>query len=61
MATRKDVTFVPTPSNTSAQVAMIQTFAEVAASGEAARRTAFAASSLKTQQYLDAVWVAAGS
>lgn len=61
MATRKDVTFVPTPSNTSAQVAMIQTFAQVAASGEAARRTAFAASSLKTQQYLDAIWVAAGS
>jgi hypothetical protein len=61
MATRKDVTFVPTPSNTSAEVAMIQTFAEVAAFGDAARRTAFAASSLKTQLYLDAIWVAAGS
>jgi predicted dehydrogenase len=61
MATRKDVTFVPTPSNTSAEVAMIQTFAELAAFGNAARRAAFAASSLKTQQYLDAIWVAAGS
>ena len=61
MATRKDVTFVPTPSNTAAEVAMVQTFAEVAASGNAARRAAFAASSLKTQQYLDAIWVAAGS
>ena len=28
MATRKDVTFVPTPSNTSAEVAMIQTFGQ---------------------------------
>jgi predicted dehydrogenase len=61
MATRKDVTFVPTPSNTAAEVAMIQTFAEAAAFGNAARRAAFAASSLKTQQYLDAIWVAAGS
>jgi hypothetical protein len=61
MATRKDVTFVPTPSNTAAEVAMIQTFAEVAAFGNAARRAGFAASSLKTQQYLDAIWVAAGS
>src|SRR5258707_4096800 len=61
MATRKDVTFVPTPSNTAAELAMIQTFAEVAAFGNAARRAAFAASSLKTQQYLDAIWVAAGS
>ena len=61
MATRKDVTFVPTPSNTSAEVAMIQTFAELAAFGNAARRAAFAASSLKTQHYLDAIWVAAGS
>ena len=61
MATRKDVTFVPTPSNTSAQVAMIQTFAEVAAFGDAARRVAFAASSLKTQLYLDAIWAAADS
>jgi predicted dehydrogenase len=61
MATRKDVTFVPTPSNTPAEVAMIQTFAEAAAFGNAARRAAFAASSLKTQQYLDAIWVAAGS
>jgi predicted dehydrogenase len=61
MANRKDVTFVPTPSNTSAQVAMIQTFAEVAAFGDAARRAAFAASSLKTQLYLDAIWAAADS
>jgi hypothetical protein len=37
MATRKDVTFVPTPSNTAAEVAMIQTFAEVAAFGNASK------------------------
>ena len=34
MATRKDVTFVPTPSNISGDVAMIQIFAEVAASSK---------------------------
>ena len=33
MASRKDVTFVPTPSHTSGEVAVIETFAEVVASG----------------------------
>ena len=60
MATRKDVTFVPKPAHTSGEVAMIETFAELAASGNAARRAGFAASSLKTQEYLDAIWVATG-
>lgn len=59
MATRKDVMFVPTPSNLSGEVAMIETFAELAVSENAARRAGFVASSLKTQEYLDALWAAA--
>ena len=39
---------------------MIETFAELAASGSAARRAAYADASLKTQEYLDALWAAAG-
>jgi predicted dehydrogenase len=61
MATRKDVTFVPTPAKTSGEVAMIQTFAELSASGNKARRTEFATASLETQKYLDAIWGAIGS
>jgi hypothetical protein len=37
MATRKDVAFIPTPSNTSGEVAMIENFAEIGTSGNAAR------------------------
>ncbi len=61
MATRKDTTFVPTPSKTPQEVAMIEEFAELAASGNAARRADSAHASLKTQEYLDALWVAASS
>ena len=61
MATRKDVTFVPTPSTTPAEVAMIERFAELADSGKADRRLAFATASLKTQEYLDALWAAIAS
>jgi predicted dehydrogenase len=60
-ATRKDVTFVSTPSGTPAQVALIEAFTELVASGNADRRAEFSAASLKTQAYLDAIWAAAGS
>jgi hypothetical protein len=61
MATRKDVTLVPTPSETAQEVAMIEDFAELAASGDTAGRARHAEASLKTQEYLDALWVAAGA
>src|SRR5208283_4686001 len=61
MATRKDVSFIVTPSNIPGEVAMIEKFAEMCASGNAARWTESAAASLKTQEYLDAIWSAAGS
>jgi hypothetical protein len=60
MATRKDATFVPTPSDTGQEVAMIEDFAELAVSGNASQRASYVEASLKTQEYLDALWVAAG-
>lgn len=61
MATRKDMTFNATPSSTAAEVLMIENFASVAAAGNTARRSEFAESSLKTQEYLDAIWAASRS
>jgi len=61
MATRKDVTFTPTPSSTPAEVLMIQNFADLAGSASAPRRAALAATSVKTQEYLDALFAAANS
>jgi predicted dehydrogenase len=61
MSTRKDTTFCPTPSKTPQEVAMIENFAELAVSGTAARRSDHAEASLKTQEYVDALWVAASS
>jgi predicted dehydrogenase len=61
MATRKDMTFVPTPGHVAQEVAMVDNFAGLAASGDATRRAAYAASTLRTQEYLDALWRAAGS
>jgi predicted dehydrogenase len=58
MATRKDVQFVPTPAAAAQEVAMIEDFAELAASGSAAQRAAYADATLKTQRYLDALWAA---
>jgi predicted dehydrogenase len=60
MATREDATFVPTPANRPQEVAMIDAFAELAASGSPARRAGYADASLKTQEYLDAIWAAIG-
>ena len=40
---------------------MIEDFAELAVSGDAAQRASYAEASLKTQEYLDALWVAAGA
>jgi predicted dehydrogenase len=59
MATRKDATFVPTPASTAQEVAMIDNFAELSLSGDVARRAACADASLKTQEYVDAIWAAA--
>jgi hypothetical protein len=60
MATRKDTTLVATPSDIAQEVAMIDNFATLANSGNAARRAIYVEAALKTQEYLDALWVAAG-
>jgi hypothetical protein len=52
----KDATLVPTPARTPQEVAMIETFADLSASGN--KRAAYADASLKTQEYLDALWAA---
>ncbi len=61
MATRKDIHFVPTPSGQAQEVLMIENFAELTAPGNAARRTMFTEATLKTQEYLDALWSAANA
>lgn len=59
MATRKDATFISTPARCGQQILMIDNFAELVVSGTAAQRAAFANATLKTQEYLDALWKAA--
>ncbi len=61
MATRKDATFVTTPSPRGQEILMIDDFAQLAASGNAAERNRWAAATLQTQEYLDALWQAANS
>jgi predicted dehydrogenase len=61
MATRKDVTFIPTPSSIAGEVAMVQDFVELATSKNAALRAESISVSLKTQEYVDAIWAAARS
>jgi predicted dehydrogenase len=58
MATRKEFTFVPTPSKIPQQVLMVDAFADLAASGDATQRARYVDASLKTQEYLDALWAA---
>jgi predicted dehydrogenase len=60
MATRKDRVFVPTPASIPQEVAMIDNFSELAASGSIAWRAAHADACLKTQEYLDALCAAIG-
>ncbi len=59
MATRKEATFVPTAAKVAQEVAMIDNFSKLAASASGARWAAYAEASLKTQEYLDALWAAA--
>ncbi|HTU26487.1 MAG TPA: Gfo/Idh/MocA family oxidoreductase [Pirellulales bacterium] len=56
MATRADVTFVGAPTEIPQEVAMIEDFADLARGGSAAERAAYVEASLKTQEYLDALW-----
>ena len=54
-------TFIQTPATNAQEVEMIDTFSELATTGDAARMASYAAASLQTMEYLDAVWAAAGA
>jgi predicted dehydrogenase len=61
MATRGDVTFISTPASIPQQIAMVDALAELATSKDHARQASFVDATLKTQEYLDALWRAANS
>jgi predicted dehydrogenase len=61
MATRQDVEFIPAPTKTAQEVQMIENFVALATAGTAAARARYAAATLKTQEYVDAIWKAANS
>ncbi len=61
MATRNDVRFVPTPAKVAQERSMVETFAVLAAEGSVEERGRYAENSLKTQEYLDALWQSANS
>ena len=56
MATRDGATFIPTPAVVAQEVAMVEAFAELSASGNAVQRAGYADSTHRsqTQEYLDA-------
>ena len=56
--TPDDFIFVETPSKTPQQVLMIEDFVELAGSGDAEARSAYAAATTATQFLLDTVWAA---
>jgi predicted dehydrogenase len=58
--TRKDSAFIETPAAIPGEVQMIESFAALAQSGDAHQHAAHAHSSLRTQQILDAMWLATG-
>ena len=56
IATRAEATFVAAPAEIAQEVAMIDDFADLARGGSPAQRAAYVEASLKTQEYLDALW-----
>ena len=46
MATREEFSFIPTPAKTAQEVAMIEDFADLAASGDATKRAGYATADL---------------
>jgi predicted dehydrogenase len=61
MASRSGFTFHPVPAPRAAEVAMVENFAALATSGSPAERNACADATLRTQEYLDALWHAANN
>ena len=61
VASRHEMTFVATPAPKAAEVAMVDDFATLATSRNEASRVASAVATLKTQEYLNALWQAANA
>ncbi len=61
MASRREFSFIPTPAPIAAEVAMVEDFAALAVVGNASARAAYAEASLRTQEILDAFWLAANA
>lgn len=61
MSARQEFSFVATPTATAQEVAMVENFATLTDPENAAQRAAYAQATLKTQKYLDAIWVAAAA
>ena len=59
-STRKDFGFVPTPSDVSQDVLMIENFARFAETGDRSASMDGIADTLRTQRYLDALWSTLG-
>jgi len=59
MAAREEISFHPTPAAIAAEVGMVDNFAALARAGGGSRRGAYAEATLRTQEYLDALWRAA--
>ncbi len=61
MATRKDIAFISTLGETAQEVRMVEDFADLTDPANAGNRAAYATATLKTQEYLDALWAAANA
>jgi predicted dehydrogenase len=55
MASRADISFIPTPSHTPQEVLMIETFAALSLGEHQLEQAHFAEATLRTQEYLDAL------
>lgn len=58
MASRKEISFIPTPSATAQEVLMLDHFATLTTELDPTLRNAPARASVQTQEYIDALWEA---
>ena len=58
IGTRADITFIATPAHVAQEVSMLDHFSEIALSG---KKNDYIAASLRTQEYIDTLWMATAS
>lgn len=59
MQTPRETTFIATPAARGQEVLMVENFSKLVQSGDVTERARYVAATLKTQEYLDALWTAA--